>query len=173
MSDLGRRWRLFEGRMLAVYAGLVGATARWSVEGADILAMTRETDRPLVWATWHGMLYPAFIWGMRAMDTADTLAITVGDKRSDVLEGMIRGVGADTVAVDMGGNPVAAGRAVLTVVRHLKKGKQTFIMPDGPDGPAFSAKPGVFFLAQRARALVIPSAPGPARRLKCAAGTAI
>jgi lysophospholipid acyltransferase (LPLAT)-like uncharacterized protein len=58
----------------------------------------------------------------------------------------------------MGGNPVASGRSVLKLIKALKAGKETVLFPDGPDGPAFTPKPGIAYLARKAAAAIIPTA---------------
>lgn len=156
MGGLSQRWHVFEGIALAAYARLVTRTARWTIEGEEYFQATQGEDRPVLWTTWHGVQYPVLMYGIKAVDTSQFLIITVGDERSEILDAMVHNIGGETVAVDMGGNPMAAGRAVLNVVRHLRAGRQSIIMPDGPDGPAFEAKGGVFFLARKARAVVLP-----------------
>jgi hypothetical protein len=42
---------------------------------------------------------------------------------------------ATPYAVDMDGNPMAAGRSVLRIIQEMKRGKHSFIAPDGPGGP--------------------------------------
>ena len=156
MSDLGYRWRRFEGRALMAYSRLVWRTARLTLEGEAHIQAAQAGDRPVLWALWHGILFPFIMWSAHTFDTSTWLVVTVGDKRGEVLGAMADSVGGAVEYVDMAGNPVASGRAVLNVIRGLKAGKTSFICPDGPDGPAFQPKEGVFFMARKAQALVLP-----------------
>ena len=142
--------------MLAYYAKLVQRTSRMILEGEAHLQAALASDRPVLLTLWHGMLYPTIMWGLTVFDPKDFLIIAVGDKRGDVLGGLSDTMGSSMEYVDMSGNPVAGGRAVLNVINALKAGKTSLIMPDGPDGPAFQPKEGVFFMARKAQALVLP-----------------
>jgi lysophospholipid acyltransferase (LPLAT)-like uncharacterized protein len=51
---------------------------------------------------------------------------------------------------------MATARQLATLVRHVKKGRDCYVTPDGPDGPAYVIKPGVAFIAQKAKAPILP-----------------
>lgn len=158
MSTWGQRWRYFEGRLLMAYSRLVWRTSRVTLEGEAQFQAAFSGDRPVLWSMWHGTLLPFIMWGVHTFDPADWLIISVGDPRGDVLAGMAQTIGAKLEQVDMAGNPMAGGRAVLNVIRAMRAGKTSFICPDGPDGPAFQPKEGVFFMARKAQAQVLPVA---------------
>ena len=99
---------------------------------------------------------PFVAFGDRYLPNEAFAAIRVGDERGDVLGAYAERLGSRTYRVNMEGNPFAAGRAVLQVIREMKAGKQSLIAPDGPDGPAFVPKRGVTFLARKAEAAVLP-----------------
>jgi lysophospholipid acyltransferase (LPLAT)-like uncharacterized protein len=97
-----------------------------------------------------------YMYGVRMEDRRSFVLVVVGDERHHVLDFLAKRLGAETFAADMQGSPFAAGRAVLKVIQAMKKGKQSFIAPDGPDGPPFVAKPGVATIARKAMAAVLP-----------------
>lgn len=156
MSSLATSWRALQGRGLYLYGQALSASARFHVEGWDNLQQAEASNRPLLIALWHGQLMPFVAFGKRVLDPRQFVAIMVGDERGDTLGAFARQLGGTTVRVDMAGNPFAAGRAVLRVVRAMKDGNKSIIAPDGPDGPAFVPKPGVAFLARKAGAALLP-----------------
>jgi lysophospholipid acyltransferase (LPLAT)-like uncharacterized protein len=156
MADWGKRWRQFEGDAIFWYQKLVGKTVRWQIEGKENLTRARASQRPFLWSFWHGLSLPFIMYGYRVMNGSDFCVVVVGDERSDVLQRVAERVQASTYAVDMAGNPVAAGRAVLRVIQAMKKGKQSMLAPDGPDGPPFIAKPGITFLARKTEGVILP-----------------
>ncbi len=156
MSNWGRRWRQFEGDAIYWYQKLVGRTVRWQIEGRQNLTLAQASKRPFLWSLWHGLSLPFIMYGYRFMNPHDFCVVVVGDERSDVLQQLAERIEASTYAVDMQGNPMAAGRAVLRVIKAMKKGKQSMLAPDGPDGPAFIPKPGVTFLARKTEGVVMP-----------------
>lgn len=155
-ENVGRAWRRVQGDFLFAYSRLVAYSSRYRIEGWPHLQAAMDSKRPLLWAMWHGqvMLFVAF--GDRYLPNEQFAALRVGDERGDVLGEFAARLGSRTYRVDMGGNPFAAGRAVLQVIREMKAGRQSVIAPDGPDGPAFKPKRGVTYLARKAEAAVLP-----------------
>ena len=156
MADFGKWLRRMEGTLLHLYFRSVVATARYTIIGEENLQAALEDSRPILWGCWHGLNMAFMQYGARHFDPAQFTVIIVGDERGEVLAELGRRIGSEPTAVDMEGNPVASGRAVLTLIKKMRKGQQTLICPDGPDGPAFSTKDGIFFLAQKAQANIIP-----------------
>jgi lysophospholipid acyltransferase (LPLAT)-like uncharacterized protein len=157
MKGTNRWWRYFQGNALFVYFRLITRTARWNMEGRENIAAARASGRPLLWTFWHGQAMPFVQYADRFEDNKSFIAILVGDDRWDVLSTLSARLQADrSYAVDMGGNPVAAGRAVLNAIKAMRLGKQLVLAPDGPDGPPYVAKEGVGYLARKAAAAVLP-----------------
>lgn len=156
MSNLATSWRALQGRGLYLYGRVLSATATFHIEGRENLQKAEQSNRPLLIALWHGQLMPFVAFGNRALDPRQFVAVMVGDERGDALGAFARQLGGTTVRVDMDGNPFAAGRAVLRVIRAMQAGNKSIIAPDGPDGPAFIPKPGVAFLARKAGAALLP-----------------
>jgi lysophospholipid acyltransferase (LPLAT)-like uncharacterized protein len=132
-------------------------TSRFRVEGWENLEVAKASGRPLLWSLWHGQVMPFVVFGDRFLERDDFVAVVVGDDRGDTLGRYGSHFGSRTYKVNMRGNPVAAGRAVLHIVEALQGGRQSMLAPDGPDGPAFVPKRGVTFLARKAEAVVLPT----------------
>lgn len=153
---LAVRWRELLGDGLFAYSRLVMLTTRFRVEGWRNMEAARATGRPLLWSLWHEQVMTFVIFGDGCLQRDDFVAVVVGDDRGDTLGRYGSHFGSSAHKVDMKGNPVAAGRAVLHIVEALQGGRQSMIAPDGPDGPAYVPKPGVTFLARKAEAAVLP-----------------
>lgn len=156
MSNVAAAWRTLQGRGLYLYGRALSASGRFHIEGWQNLEKAQESGRPQLLALWHGQLMPFIAFGTRFLDPRQFVAIRVGDQRGDTLGAFASQLGGTTVRVDMAGNPFAAGRAVLRVIKAMQQGSQSVIAPDGPDGPPFVPKPGVAFLARKARAALLP-----------------
>jgi lysophospholipid acyltransferase (LPLAT)-like uncharacterized protein len=155
-NNLAPTWRAFAGECIYLYHWLTMRTATWQVEGKVNITEARANGRPLLFTFWHGQTPLFIMYGHRFMDPRRFSLIMVGDERQDVLARLARRIGATAHAVDMQGNPVAAGRATLQVIKALRQGRDSMIAPDGPDGPAYEAKDGVAFLARKAEANIMP-----------------
>src|SRR5690606_9175473 len=157
MTSWGVRWRHLQGSGLYLYSQVLYRTVRLNVEGWDHYLQAQESGRPLLWSLWHGQVMPFVAFGQHYLNPRDFALVMVGDDRGDALGSFAAHLGGATFRVDMQGNPFAAGRAVLRVIQAMKSGRQSIIAPDGPDGPAFVPKPGVAFLARKARAIILPT----------------
>ena len=156
LNNLAVAWRTFAGEWVYLYHWLTMRTATWYVEGKANVTGARANGRPLLFTFWHGQTPLFIMYGHRFMDPSRFSLVVVGDERQDVLARLAMRIGATPHAVDMQGNPVAAGRATLQVIKALKQGRDSLIAPDGPDGPAYELKAGVAFLAQKAEANIMP-----------------
>jgi lysophospholipid acyltransferase (LPLAT)-like uncharacterized protein len=155
-NTLATAWRTFQGECVYLYHWLTMRTSTWQVEGKAHITEARANGRPLLFAFWHGQTPLFIMYGHRFFEPAKFTLVAVGDERHDVLGRLGSRIGAKTYAVDMQGNPMAAGRATLQVIKALKQGHDSMIAPDGPDGPAYQPKDGVAFLAQKAEANIMP-----------------
>lgn len=48
------------------------------------------------------------------------------------------------------------GRSILELIKKIKQGYSGFIAVDGPQGPPHRTKPGTIYIAQRAKAMIVP-----------------
>ncbi len=157
MSKMKYWWGILQGELLFDYIRLVTRTARMTVEGKENLEEAKASGHPVLWALWHQQVMMVVNYIDRFENTAQYSSILVGGERGVTLNHVGDRLGAGpSYTVDMQGNPMAAGRSVLQVIKALKEGYRSVIAPDGPDGPAFVPKEGVFFLAQKAQAAVLP-----------------
>jgi len=168
MSRLQHFWHKIEGEALFRYNRLVSGTARWKIEGQENIDRAKASGRPLLWTYWHEHVTSFIMFGDRFEKAQNFSAIMVGDTRATILGRLGTRLGADMYGIDMKGNPVASGRMLLRVIQAMKKGKQTILAPDGPDGPAHEPKGGVAYIARKAEAAIIPIATyaSPAYRMK-------
>jgi lysophospholipid acyltransferase (LPLAT)-like uncharacterized protein len=157
VDRLGIAWRRLLGHGLFAYSRLAMLTSHYRVEGWQNYQTARDSGRPILWSLWHGQVMPFVVFGDHFLERDNFVAIVVGDSRGDTLGTYGSHFGSRAYLVDMGGNPVAAGRAVLRIVEGLQGGRMSIIAPDGPDGPAYVPKPGVTFLARKAEAAILPT----------------
>jgi lysophospholipid acyltransferase (LPLAT)-like uncharacterized protein len=147
----------FEGNALAIYHRLLARTVRWQINGQANISKARASKRPLLWLFWHEQVSIFAAYAIRFIGGSQFTIVTLGgDPRGNILSAFATALGGTPYGVDMKGNPMAAGRSVLRIIEAMKGGKESFLAPDGPDGPAFTPKAGASFLARKAEAAVIP-----------------
>lgn len=141
-----------------MYAHLMARTMRIDVEGLEHFERALTTGRPILFALWHQQMHPFLAFVSKYTDARNFVVIVAGDARGDILAQMGHTIGATVMTkVAMDGDPRAAARGVLRVIKTLQGGgKYSVLAPDGPDGPAFESKRGATFVALRTGALIIP-----------------
>lgn len=136
--------------LIAVYARLIWRTGRWQIEGREHLLRLADEGRPTLAAFWHGrILVMPFAWHRRS--PFHMLISSHIDGR--LIAGAVSHFGIQWIA---GSSTEGGGAALRSMLRHLKAGDGVGITPDGPDGPAMRAKPGIVVAARLSRAAVLP-----------------
>lgn len=157
MTSFSEQSLTFQGNALALYHRILARTVRWQIEGKANITKAQISGRPLLWLFWHEQLSTFVTYALRFVGGEKFTIVTLGgDPRGNILSTFAAALGASPYSVDMQGNPMEAGRKVLRIIQALKEGKDSFLAPDGPDGPAFEPKAGASFLARKAEAAVIP-----------------
>jgi lysophospholipid acyltransferase (LPLAT)-like uncharacterized protein len=153
-------WNRIQGLGLSTYAALVWRTSRYHGVGVEHLDTALASGRPTIFATWHGMTMAGFGFLPRhRADDFQLVAIVPDDHRGAVLSTWLRRTGVEPFVISMEAESMVAARRLLALIRKLtREGKALGLNPDGPDGPSHVPKDGVFFVAQKSNALVIPSA---------------
>ena len=139
-----------------------------SVGRDDVLA-ARAAGRPLVFVGWHGqdfvnigVYHPLFGFDSRALVMVTE---TVG---AEILAAAMQRLNVGVVQLRGGSGTGQTSRGVVSVIRQVSSGVHALLAVDGPDGPAGRAKQGAAFIAQRAKAVIVPTAVAsrPAVRLR-------
>ncbi len=151
-----RAARALAGALAALAIRALGATWRVRVGGSP-----GPASRPVVFVGWHhGLLVAAFLLRDRG------LWVPVSHSRDgDWAEAVLRRLGY--AASPRGSSSRGGSQLLREMIRRVRGGESGGLLPDGPRGPAFAAKPGVIALASASGAPLIPVgiAASPARRL--------
>jgi hypothetical protein len=136
--------------LIAAYAKLVWVSGRWTFEGSEHVQRYGREGGPLLAAFWHGRILVIPFTRPRNIK----FHIVISEHHDGrVIAGAIRYFGVEQIA---GSSKKGGSAALRAMLRHLKAGDGVGITPDGPDGPAMVAKPGIVAAAQLARVSVQP-----------------
>ncbi len=134
--------------------GVLGALAptwRFRVLNEATLKELRASGKPFIFSLWHGHLLP-LLWHHRGSN----VAILISEHRDgELIARTARWLGYRLIR---GSTTRGAERALLSLVRELKEGRQVAVTPDGPRGPARTFAPGALIAAQRSGAAILPVA---------------
>ncbi len=149
------------GNALYLLIQTIRHTCRKQWVGLERFHQAMDGGRPVILTSWHGRAFMAIASLISVVDVgkiASKFSILMPDDwRGGTLAVLASRVGATPFPMNLFGDPtLGMGRELVKVVRHIVKGGSTYIAPDGPDGPAYVAKPGITFIARKANALIVP-----------------
>jgi lysophospholipid acyltransferase (LPLAT)-like uncharacterized protein len=127
----------------------LGHTLRWRVEGWHHFEGVFVSGRQPVMAFWHGRILPAtFYFRGRGI-----VVITSENFDGEWIARIIERFGYGTAR---GSTTRGARKAMLKLVREMKRGRPAGFTLDGPRGPAKVAQPGALWLARATGNPVLP-----------------
>lgn len=129
----------------------LASTWRYRVIGGETIESLRASNTPFIFSLWHGQLLP-LIWHHRD----EGVAILVSEHRDgELIARLASSIGYRLVR---GSTTRGGERALLSLVRELRSGREVAVTPDGPKGPARSYAAGALIAAQRSGAPIVPIA---------------
>lgn len=149
-SPLGRRDRLG----LSLGGGVlrsIARTWRFEIRNGKAIESLRDQRRPFIFSLWHGQLLP-LLWHHRDQQ----IAVVISEHRDgELVARLAQSLGYRLIR---GSSTRGGERALLSLVRDLREGREAAVTPDGPKGPAFKYAPGALIAAQRSGAAILPIA---------------
>jgi lysophospholipid acyltransferase (LPLAT)-like uncharacterized protein len=129
---------------------VLSATWRYRVVDDSEVKKMREAGAPILFALWHGQMLP-LLWYHRNQG----VAVVVSEHNDgEIIARILEWMGYRLIR---GSTSRGADRALLGIVKTLKRGNDVAITPDGPRGPSKKFAPGAAVAANRAAAPIIPA----------------
>jgi hypothetical protein len=136
---------------------VVARTLRYTIVGDQRRRALRDAGTPFVWAIWHGRQFLLYRY-----DPGDPLTVITSPSRDGRLQAaVLRRFGMETVE---GSSSRGGAKALVSLIRAIRRGRQGCVAVDGPRGPAYTVKPGVLAVAQKTGAAVLPVVASARRR---------
>lgn len=127
---------------------LIGRSLRWEVEGWENFEAATRLGRSLIYAFWHSEIFPAtWFWRKRGI-----IVMTSQNFDGEYIGRIIRkhGYGAARGSSSRGGV-----RALVEIIRAIRKGHPAAFTVDGPRGPRHLAKPGAVLTSKSSGAPIL------------------
>jgi len=113
---------------------------------------TNNDGEPIVIALWHGEIFPVTSFAYTV--SSHFVTFVSQSKDGEVIARVLERLGHTTVR---GSSSRGGVKALLQAKRVMQKENRMAVFTiDGPKGPRHKAKDGIIFLAQRAKAKIIP-----------------
>ena len=124
---------------------------RWTkleVYGREQLELIAD-DTPILYAFWHGKLWlPAYYFR-----SLGYIALSSLHQDGEYMTRVLKRYGYRVIR---GSSTRGGSRALLELIKAVKKGGTPFITPDGPTGPIYKVKPGLIYLQEKTAGIVVP-----------------
>jgi lysophospholipid acyltransferase (LPLAT)-like uncharacterized protein len=145
------------GTALFQLGSLISRTVNIDVKGLEHLAGIRAENRPLIASAWHGYTMYMFIFLRHRLKHERFLVMIPDDWRGETLHQWLRKADQIPVPMDLQNKGMDTARRFAKLVRTIKRERSaTIINPDGPGGPSHEPKPGIFFMAAKVGAPILP-----------------
>ena len=137
------------GALGPLFLSALGATWRVRVDNESIVDEIHLSGRPIVFGFWHGGLLPLeYVYRGRGL-----CVLSSWHKDGEISARLMTGLGYRVVR---GSSTRGSARGLMRMLRMAVEGVDLAITPDGPRGPAGSIKRGIFYLAERSGAALVP-----------------
>ena len=143
------RWLIAFGfRLLKVWA----ATLRLEVDDRAGVVGKPVTENVIA-ALWHNRLLLISFALKKFLPERPGAGLISASRDGDLVTDLTHRFGFDVVR---GSTSKLGASAILELGNVLSSGRDVFITPDGPRGPAYELGPGIIFLAQKTGKRVVP-----------------
>ncbi|HEV2350248.1 MAG TPA: lysophospholipid acyltransferase family protein [Terriglobia bacterium] len=127
---------------------IIGPSLRWEIIGWENHEAARQLKKGLIFAFWHCEILPAtWFWRKRGI-------VVMASQNFDG-EYIARIIRMHGYGVARGSSSRRASRALVEMIRAVRKGSEAAFTLDGPRGPRHIAKPGVVLLAKATGAPIL------------------
>lgn len=155
------------GELMFQGARIFSSCIQVTSEGQDRVLAYKRQQRPIVFVGWHGhdaiyLTAHRILFGW----TSPAVIMVLDDANGRVLEHFGRRMNLRVISLGHDVDSPKWARGVVKMITLLREGYDAMIAVDGPHGPALEAKMGAALIAQRARAVIVPTAAACNRKIE-------
>jgi lysophospholipid acyltransferase (LPLAT)-like uncharacterized protein len=147
MSLLNKISPRFLGRIAWTLVSLIGKTLSIDVRGIDRLSPEKHKSAIIV--LWHGRLFVPMI----CLKKRGVYVLVSEHRDGEIITSSLEAAGYDTVR---GSSTRGGARALVEIIKLVKKGAQIAFTPDGPKGPKWKVQAGAVYVAAKTGVPIIP-----------------
>jgi len=141
-------------RALILYLAMLAVckTLRFEINGREIVDAAKAGGKNVLFAVWHQATFPMFY----LYRNQNAVVITSPEMRGRVLGKVAEWMGYINITTPISSEKLDAARSFAKMLKTIRQGHDAVIAVDGPKGPLYEVKPGVFYLAKKAGIPIIP-----------------
>lgn len=130
---------------------LIGATIRFEIEGWENFESIKQTGNVPVYTYWHDRIFlGVYFWRNR-----NIVAMTSQSLDGEYIARCSQRLGYGAIR---GSSTRGGSRALVEMIKLMRKGNAMAFAIDGPRGPRYEAKPGPVLLAKKTGNPILPFA---------------
>ncbi len=128
---------------------LIGATIRWEIVGEENLRAVIADGRQPIYCLWHDRIFA----GTYYLRDRGIVVITSQSLDGEYIARFLKRFGFGTVR---GSSSRGGVKALVEMIRYMRRGLPMAFTVDGPRGPQYIAKTGPIFLAKKTANPLLP-----------------
>ena len=136
-------------RIFKLFFVFVGNSCRKKWIGKEVLDQLKAENKNCIYSFWHNNIALAS-WTFR---NQNLLALASASNDGELIARVLESTGNDTIR---GSSSKGGFKALLQMIKQIKKGQPGAITPDGPRGPKYVLQSGTISLAQKSKVPLIP-----------------
>ena len=125
---------------------LISVSSTITIVGEETLRKIKEENQKVIFAFWHSD-YTLLLTSLR---TKKAVALVDSCFRGNYVAQLFSAFNYRVVRTSK------SSRSIVELIKAIKQGYSGFIAVDGPHGPSHKTRPGTIYIAQRAKALIVP-----------------
>ncbi|MEA3485268.1 MAG: DUF374 domain-containing protein [Candidatus Aerophobetes bacterium] len=126
----------------------ISISSKITIVGEENLRKIEEKNQRVIFVFWHG-LYTLLLVSLRP---ENAIALVHFSFRGNYVAELFSAFSYHIARTSKN------GRSILRLIKKVEEGHSGFIAVDGPQGPPYKTKPGTIYIAQRAKAVIVPLA---------------
>ncbi len=127
----------------------IGATMRWEVSGQEHLDSVANSGRVPIYCLWHDRIFG----GTYFLRDRGIVVITSQSRDGEYIARFLRRLGFGAIR---GSSTRGGVRALVEMIRWMRRGVAMAFTVDGPKGPRYVAKMGAVVLAKKTGNPIVP-----------------
>ena len=132
-----------------VLINLIGRTIRWEIIGKENLDAVEATGKPPIYCLWHDRIFA----GTYFLRGRGIVVITSQSLDGEYIARFLKRFGFGTIR---GSSSRGGVRALVEMIREMRRGTPMAFTVDGPRGPRYEAKPGAVLLSMKTGNPILP-----------------
>jgi len=128
---------------------LIGSTIRWEIEGEGALSNVIAAGRQPIYCLWHDRIFG----GTFFLRDRGIVVITSQSLDGEYIARFLKRFGFGTIR---GSSSRGGVKALVEMIRHMRRGLSMAFTVDGPRGPRYVAKTGAIVLAKKTGNPIVP-----------------